>query len=590
MKLDILKARANAHLQRKELKQARALFNTIIRKSPRDIEALMALAAISGMSNAFADAESCCKRILRINPGLSGAWLNLGSAQSAQGEYAAAAESYRRVIALQPDMVIAYQSLGNTLRKLNSHMEAARVLNQGLALQPQNAGIYYDLGNTYKACGEISQAVACFRQAMQFDPDNLQAHGNLIACMLYSETTHQQDLFSEQIAWGKAMERSLPARVRHANSRVINRKLRIGYCSPDFRKHSVAYFFEPLIKAHDRARFETICYSQLEHPDATTQRLKSLADHWRDTFGMSNEDMYAAIRLDEVDILVDLAGLTFGNRLEVFARRPAPVQISYLGYASSTGLSSIGYRFTDAWTDPPGAADDFHTETLVRLPHGFLCYRAPDDAPAVTGLPALDNGYITFGSFNNLTKVTPAVVRFWCELLQAVPESRLLCKAQRLSDNSIRQRYLELFEAYDIPAERVELLGQADSTAEHLGLYRRVDIGLDTFPYNGTTTTCEALWMGVPVVVQEGDRHMARVGVSMLQQAGLQEFIARDRADYLSIVAGLAHDLERLATLRAGLRARLEASPLCNAPAFARDVETSYLDLWKAWVDQAATG
>jgi len=589
LNLDNLKVRANAHLQRREFRQAGELFNRVVRKNPRDIEAWMALAAIHGMSGAYADAETCSRRVLRINPQLPGAWLNLGSAQSNQGEYARAAESYRKVIALQPDTLIAYQSLGNTLRKLNSHMEAIRVFNQALALQPNNSSVFYDLGNTYKACGELGKAIACFRQAMRLAPDNLQAHANLIACMLYSETTGQQELFREQTAWGRAMEAGLPATPRHENSPVTDRRLRVGYCSPDFRNHSVAFFFEPLLEAHDRDRFEIICYSQVDCPDATTQRLNLLADHWRDTCGMSNDELYATIKSDEVDILVDLAGLTQGNRLEVFARRPAPVQINYLGYASGTGLASMQYRFTDEWADPQGEADDFHVEKLVRLPRGFLCYRPPDDAPVVAGLPALESGYITFGSFNNLAKVTPAVVRFWSELLQAVPNSRLICKAERLSDTSIRQRYMELFEAHDIPVERVELLGQVNSTAGHLGLYSRVDIGLDTFPYNGTATTLEALWMGVPVVVLEGDRHMARVGVSILQQAGLQEFIARDSSEYISIVVGLVHDLERLAALRADLRTRIEQSSLCAATDFTRDVESAYRGLWEAWVNHAVS-
>mgnify|MGYP001820358724 CR=1 FL=1 len=587
MSLDKLKARANAHLQSKEFKQAGELFNRIVRKDPQDIEAWMALAAIHGMSHAYADAESCSRRALRINPQLPGAWLNLGSAQSAQGNYSRAADSYRKVIELQPNTVIAYHSLGNALRKVNSHMEAVHVFNQALVLQPQNSDIYYDLGNTYKACGEISKAIACFRHAMQFISNKLQAHANLIACMLYSDDTNQQELFREQVAWGRAMERNLPNPPCYKNTRVINRRLRIGYCSPDFRNHSVAFFFEPLLEAHDRDRIETFCYSQVEQPDATTERLHTLADHWRDTCGMSNEELYASIRSDEVDILVDLAGLTHGNRIEVFVRRPAPVQLNYLGYASTTGLTSMQYRFTDKWADPPGEADDFHTEKLVRLPHGFLCYRPPDDAPEVATLPALESGQITFGSFNNLVKVTPAVVRFWSGLLKAVPESRLICKAERLSDTSICQRYMELFKAHDIPADRVELLGQVNSVAEHLDLYRRIDIGLDTFPYNGTTTTCEALWMGVPVIVLEGDRHMARVGVSVLQHAGLERFIARDSNEYISIVADLAQDLGRLAVLRAGLRNRLEQSPLCDATAFARDVESAYRDFWEAWVDHA---
>ncbi len=582
-----LKARASVHLQRKELRQAGELYNEVIRGDPNDIEALLALAAIHGMSRQYASAESCCRRLLHINPRLPGAWLNLGSAQSAQGDYAGAADSYRKVIDLQPDSLVAWQCLGNMLRKLNSHMEAVQVFRRALALQARNFGVLYDLGNTYKACGEIDKAIRCFREAMRIEPDNLQAHANLMACMLYDGTTDRFALFREQTEWGRKMERGRPARVRYPNRPLSGRRLRVGYCSPDFRNHSVAYFFEPLLAAHDRNRFETICYSQVEHPDETTQRLRSLSCRWRDTCGMSDDDLYATIRSDEVDILVDLAGLTFGNRLEVFVRRPAPVQINYLGYASSTGLTSIQYRFTDAWADPPGESDDLHTEQLIRLPHGFLCYRPPDDAPPVAPLPALENDFITFGSFNNLAKLSPAAIGLWSDLLHAVPGSRLVCKAERLGDDSIRQRYQDLFEAHAIAADRLDLMGQVDSTAAHLGLYGRVDIGLDTFPYNGTTTTCEALWMGVPVVSLQGDSHVSRVGVSLLQQVGLQELIVSDREEYLAKLIDLASDPARLAVLRSTLRARLEQSSLCDAASLARDVEAAYLRLWMRWNEHA---
>jgi len=243
----------------------------------------------------------------------------------------------------------------------------------------------------------------------------------------------------------------------------------------------------------------------------------------------------------------------------------------------------MDYRLTDEWADPPGIADRHHTETLVRLPRGFLCYRPPAGAPAVGSLPARQTGHVTFASFNNLAKVTPEVVRLWAAVLRAVPGSRLICKAQRLEDASIRRRYAELFAAQGIARERVELLGRLESETEHLALYGRVDIGLDTFPYNGTTTTCEALWMGVPVVVLEGGRHAARVGLSIMRQLGLDRCVARDKDEFVSVAAALASDPDGLAALRAGLRTRMAASPLCDAAAFARDVEDAYRHVWRDW-------
>ena len=581
--LNKLKKRANDHLKNNELTQARELFSKVVRKDPQDIEAWLALAGINWMRRAYEDAETCCRRAIRINPQLPGAYLNLGSALAAQGKHAGAADSYRRMIAVQPDAIIAYQCLGNTLRKMNAHADAVETFRRALELQPQHAGIYYDLGNTFKARGEMPEAIDCFRQALRGQPGYLSAHSNLIACMLYDENADPQRLFEEQLRWGRSVEGNAPQGQRPANEPDPGRKLRVGYCSPDFRNHSVAFFFEPLLENHDRNRIEVICYAEVDQPDATTQRLQSLAGQWRNTCGMSNEDLYAMIRADRIDILVDLAGLTQGNRLEVFARRPVPVQVNYLGYASGTGLAAMNYRLTDQWADPVGSTDRYHTETLVRLPNGFLCYRPPADAPAVTPLPAERAGHITFGSFNNLAKVTPEVVSLWAAVLKAVPGSCLICKAQRLEDASIRQRYAELFTAQGIASERIELVGRLASSVEHLALYGRVDIGLDTFPYNGTTTTCEALWMGVPVVVLEGDRHLARVGLSILHQPGLDRCIARDRQDFVSIATELAGNPDDLADLRTGLRSRMAASPLCDATAFTRAVEAAYRQMWEDW-------
>lgn len=581
--LNKLKLRANNHLKNNELIQARKLYNKIVKKDPQDIEVWLALAGVNCLLRAWQIAEVCCRRALRINSRLPGAYLNLGGAQAAQGKYGEAADSYRQMMAVKPDAIIAYQCLGNILRIMNAHTDAVEVFRRGLALQPHHAGIHYELGNTFKARGEMTKAIDCFRQALRWQPDYPLAHSNVIACMLYDENSDPKSLFEEQVRWGKSVEGNAPQGQPHDNEPDVDRKLRVGYCSPDFRSHSVSVFFEPLLEHHDRNKVELICYSEVDRPDATTQRLQSLAGQWRDTCGMSNEDLYALIRADRIDILVDLAGLTQGNRLEMFARRPVPVQINYLGYASSTGLTSMNYRLTDEWADPVGISDRYHTEKLVRLPRGFLCYRPSVDTLAVSSLPARRAGHITFGSFNNLAKVTPEVISVWAAVLKAVPDSRLICKAKRLRDASIRRRYADLFAAQDIAQERVELVGWLESSAEHLDLYGRVDIGLDTFPYNGTTTTCEALWMGVPVVVLEGDRHLARVGFSILHQLGLDQCIARDKEDFVSIAAGLAHNQADLASLRAELRSRMSESSLCDATAFTRDIENVYRQLWKDW-------
>lgn len=535
MDLINLKLQARTLLGNNQYKSARELLYKIVKADPRDLETLMNLSSVCGALQDYNAAENFSRQALHINNNLPGAWLNLGFSLAVQNRHDEAVSSFRNAIKVRPDLVPAYHYLGNTLRELDRREEAVSIFREALSIQPDNGPVFYDLGNTYKARGEMDKAQDCFRQSMRIRPDHLLSHTNLIACMLYDGTISPATLFQEQLKWAGRVEASVSAPVPRSNAPDPERRLKVGYLSPDFRKHSVAYFFEPIIEHHNREQILPVCYSDVAEPDATTRRLASLAGKWRDISAMGNEDLYAQIRSDKIDILVDLAGLTNGNRLEVMARRPAPVQVNYLGYASSTGLTAVDYRLTDSIADPEGVSDAFHTEHLLRLPHGFLCYRPIADAPAVNSLPATRNGHITFGSFNNHAKITPAVVRVWSAILKAVPDSRLVCKAQRFSDASTRQRYAGLFAAHGVHEGRVELLGQLASETEHLSLYGNIDIGLDTFPYNGTTTTCEALWMGVPVITLSGDRHLSRVGQSILTRVGLADYVAGTADDYSTL-------------------------------------------------------
>src|SRR5262249_25869327 len=303
------------------------------------------------------------------------------------------------------------------------------------------------------------------------------------------------------------------------------RLLRIGYVSPDFRQHSVAYFLEPLLRGHDRQQVEVFCYGDVARPDSVTTHLQELADHWLVTVGTSHQALAERIRTDRIDILVDVAGHTAGNRLLVFARKPAPVQVTWLGYPNTTGLKAIDYRLVDAVTDPAGEADAWASESLVRLEGGFLCYGALTDAPAPTLPPCLGTGTITFGSFNNPAKVSAATFDAWAKLLSRLPQARLLLKGTPFADAATRALFLARLDERGVAAERVDLMGSVSSATQHLALYHRMDIALDPFPFNGTTTTCEALWMGVPVITLRGHRHAGRVGASLLTQIGLTDLI-----------------------------------------------------------------
>jgi predicted O-linked N-acetylglucosamine transferase (SPINDLY family) len=483
---------------------------------------------------------------------------------------------------LRPQYLEALHNLGNALHGLGRPEEAVACFRQVLQLRPDYAEAYNDLGAALIALGLMQEAEHSYRRALQIRPDDAKTrHGLLVALNYRSDEPLQ--VFREHLTWAERQAATTQPDTVHRNPPDPDRRLRIGYVSPDFRTHSVAFFAVPLLTHHDPAAVETYGYANVAHADATTAQLQSRCHHWRDVHAMPDDQLADRIRQDGIDILVDLAGHTAGNRLAVFARKPAPIQVTYLGYPNTTGLSTIDYRLTDALADPPGTTEQWHTEKLVRLPEGFLCYAPPPNAPAVAPLPAATNGYITFGSFNNLAKVTPKVVELWARILKAIPGSRLEMKGRLLKEPETRERVLRQFDAHGIGRERVDLVPNVPGMANHLAYYHRLDLALDTFPYNGTTTTCEALWMGVPVITLAGRTHAGRVGVSLLTRVGLPELIAENEDDYVQRAVTLARDPERLAALRAGLRPRMTQSPLCDGPSFARHVEAAYREMWRGW-------
>jgi len=346
--------------------------------------------------------------------------------------------------------------------------------------------------------------------------------------------------------------------------------------SPDFTHHAVAYFIEPILAAHDRTRVEVFCYANVRVPDATTARLRTLADHWRDIAQLDDDAAAACIRQDEIDLLVDLAGHTAHHRLQVFARRPAPVQATWIGYPNTTGLDAIDYRLTDEICDPPGQTETWHSEKLVRLPSTFSCYQPDAAAPELNALPAVASGRITFGCFNNFAKITPEVIALWGQLIRQLPDAQLLLKSRGLEDPTTAARIRAAFANAGIGGARLALNGKELSVHDHLQLYHGVDIGLDPFPYNGTTTTCEALWMGVPVITLAGNVHAARVGASLMAHVGLPDLVAATPDDYVAKAAALARDLPRLGTIRQTLRETMRRGPLCDAAKFTRQLEAAY--------------
>ena len=442
------------------------------------------------------------------------------------------------------------------------------------------------MGDAYLVEGRIEEALSAYRRVIELRPEQKGDYTLMLFTMNYSSAFSQEQLYQAHIKYEKQYVSEFLMNTKpHDNDCSADRKLKVGYVSPDFRTHSVAYFFEPILSQQDKDAFDIYCYANVAKPDETTDRLRRYASHWLDISGLTDEEVAGQIRKDSIDILIDLAGHTDKPSLIIFAYKPAPVQVTYLGYPNTTGLSSIDYRLTDGFSDPEGQ-DQFYSEELIRLTRGFLCYRPPTNSPELSTLPMTLTRHVTFGSFNNLAKMVPEVITLWSQLLRVIPESRLIVKNFSLRDETICEYYMTQFVQHGVGREQVELIGWLPNKDDHLKLYGRIDIGLDTFPYNGTTTTCEAMWMGVPVITLCGDRHAARVGNSLLHQVGLEELIAQTEDEYIEIAKQLVNDTGRLKELREGMRERMLNSPLCDEEGFTRQLEQAYREMWAKWCVQ----
>jgi len=460
---------------------------------------------------------------------------------------------------------------------------------KALKIDSQFVDAYNNTGNALKDMRKLSEAETYFRRALKIDPDFSPAYSNLLLNMNYDTQHDKQSIYAEHLRFAEHFQIKFSAEsASYPNKKTINRKLKVGYVSPDFRRHSVNYFFEPVLASHNHETFEIFCYSDVINPDKVTKQLQIYADHWRSIVGISEESVAETVRRDAIDILVDLAGHTGYNRMPLFVRKPAPIQISWLGYPNTTGLSTIDYRIVDSYTDPIGLTDPYNTEVLLRMPESFLCYQPDKESPKVGPLPVFEKRYITFGSFNYFTKTSPEILSLWARILQSVPDAHLFLKAKYFTDSIVYNSVIDLFMQHGIDSERIKTFAHTPSYREHLNMYNDIDIALDTFPYNGTTTTCEALWMGAPVITLQGNAHASRVGTSLLSNIGLTELIATTQEEYVNIAVDLATDRERLCTLREGLRGRMAQSPLTDVKLFTSDLEICYKEVWEKWCKAAS--
>lgn len=486
-----------------------------------------------------------------------------------------------QVLERDPGNAMALHLLGLVAYRMQDRQQAVELLEQSLRLEPGNAEFLNNLGSLYSDLGRVEDAVATLRQALEIDRQLPIARANLIFCLMFLDKVSAKQVYAEHVAWAKIHADSLQAlALPHVNSRDPERLLRIGYVSAEFRQHANSFFIEPVLEQHSRRQFLVHCYYSGVVADDTTARIRKTADVWRDIGRLDDDAAAELIRADAIDVLVDLSGHLRDNRLLVFARKPAPVQITWLGYLQTTGMRAMNYKLTDALADPPGKAEPYYAERLLRQPHCQWCYRPPSAAPAVNALPALSKGAITFGSFNRIIKISPHAISLWARILQRLPDARLHILG--VSAGVSGECLIGQFERAGVSASRIELRPTL-SFAEYWRAYHDVDIALDTFPFNGATTTCEGLWMGVPAVSRAGTLGPQRSGVSLLTTIGLPHLAATSDDGYVAAAVRLAEDVQALAALRARLRDDMRRSPLMDAPQFVRDLEANYRMVWRTW-------
>jgi len=585
---------------------------------PDDLQLLAMLAFQLGHCP---DAEELIRRAIVLNPASAQCRANLGMILATGGQPDEAIVAFREALALAPNSAEAHNNLGNALRAKGKLDEAVSAYRQAAVIRPDYAEAYSNLAKVLQSQCLWDQAIEAYVAASRLRPDTTEIHNNLgiifrelgrldeaienfktalrissrpdiLSNLLYTRMFHfgydAAALLLEHRVWDERFARPLWSEIRpHANRPDPERRLRLGYVSPDFRTHSQSQFTVPLLSHHDQAAFKVFCYSDVARPDALTYRLKRCADTWQSIVGISHQDVAEMVRRDRIDILVDLTLHMSNNRLLVFARKPAPVQVTWLGYPGTTGLNAIDYRLSDPYLDPlsstGAAADDegIYSEKTFRLPASFWCYDPLAEGPPVNQPPVLTNGHVTFGCLNSFAKVNDDVLDLWSKVLATVAESRMLILAP---PGSARQRVLSCLSAHGVGAERVEFV-DLQPRPHYLQTYHRIDLCLDTFPANGHTTSMDSLWMGVPVVTLVGRTAIARGGLSILSNLQLADLAAHSAEEFVRIASALAGNLSRLSEFRSTLRQRMQSSPLMDAPRFARDIESAFRSMWKTWCE-----
>jgi len=556
-----------------DLDGAVASYRSAVALDANYLQAWLNLGQLLFRRSAFGESAGAFDRAAALDPNNANCWTALGTALLESGD-ARCVDALQNASRLAPGNADALYNLANALRFAGRVDEAIDTYRRAIEIQPQHALALTNLAATLKEQGRIADAIALYRRIVESHPDESRYHSNLLYMLWFDPDLKVPRIVAEHRAWNdrhaKPIRRSAPS---WAPAIDRTKKLRVGYISPDLSEHVVGILMEPILQNHDRDAFESFCYSDVRKPDARTARLRAIGHNWRDMAGLDDARVAKLIEEDRIDVLVDLAQHMAGNRMLVFARRPAPVQVSYLGYPATTGLAEMDYRITDPYLDPPGAPDEAGIERLIHVPC-YWCYVPPADCPPVNDLPAKQNGYVTLGCLNNFTKVNQSVLALWSKLLGQIPDARLLLHVHGGAGNNAH--LAPLFKSLGVDPARIHL-APAGPRGQFISAYQQIDISLDPFPYGGGVTSMDALWMGVPLITLQGDRALSRAGACVLSHVGLTELIARDADRYIEIATGLAMDLDRLSDLRRSLRQRVNISVLMNPATLTRSLERAYV-------------
>jgi predicted O-linked N-acetylglucosamine transferase (SPINDLY family) len=575
-------------------------YQKAIQVQPSFIESHINLGNLCKELRRYPEAVTAYRRAVELRPGDAGIMNSLVDALRESSQYPEALTMARELVASTPDAPDSHMALGNVLLDMNRSDEAIACYQRAITIDPEHVNAYYNMGNALRDLCRAEDAASSYRRALALKPDFNRAHSNMLFTLQASPTQTVASLFHEhqlwEIAHGKPRralmkphrQTALLERARHDVTILEHQKMRplhVGLVSADFGRHPVGFFLQSVVPHIDRRQFTLVCYSNRSVEDHLTRHFRAHADVWRSISRVEDDPLAEQIRADGIDILIDLSGHTQGNRMTLFAMKPAPVQATWAGYVGTTGLSAMDYLITDGYETPPGS-EPFYVETLVRLPNGYVCYAPPDYAPAVAPLPALARGYVTFGCFNNLVKINRAVVELWCQILQRLPTARLLLMTRQLAVPDLRSRLRRGF-AHAGVLDRVDMRADIPHH-ELLAHYGTIDIALDPFPYSGGLTTLESLWMGVPVITLGGDRFASRHSITHLANVGLPEGIVTSEANYVARAVAWASDLERLAAIRRGLRPKMAASPACDGARFASDLMSALRRMWITWCERTA--